>query len=116
MTAIARYRATTTEAQMRDAIEQAVALKGGKLFFIRDSRATPEMAHWPDLVLMLPNCGVVAFVELKSQKRIVTAGQHGVMATLEQCRDAVSMIVRPEPKPGEVAYAAFMDWLEGVAS
>lgn len=110
MTAAA-YQLSMTEAEMEDAIRKAAANQGGRVYHVRRSDQAPEMEHFPDLVVLLPGRSVVAFVELKSQKRAVTAGQHGVMAMLEQCRGCEAWIVRPAPRDGEVAYDDLMRWL-----
>lgn len=113
MTAIARYRRSTSEAAMRQAIVDAVALRGGRVFFIHDSRAVPGMESWPDLELILPDAGIVAHVELKSQRRPITPGQAEVMAMLAGCQRFESFTVRPDPKVGETGYDALIDWLRG---
>jgi hypothetical protein len=111
---ISRYRRSTLEAQMRGAIIDAVALRGGRVFWLADSRGT-TLEDWPDLELILPDAGIVAHVELKSQRRIVTAGQAEVMDMLASCQRFESFIVRPEPKLGETSYDALIDWLRGEA-
>jgi hypothetical protein len=116
MTTITRYRRTVSEAAMREAIIELVTLQGGRVFYIADTRQAPELVDLPDLIVLLPHRRAVAFVELKSQRRATTPGQEAVLELLAECQVCESFIVRPEPKPGEVAYAAFMDWLEGVAS
>lgn len=113
MTTIERYRRVVTEAAMRSAIAELVALKGGRLFFVRDSRQAPEMTDFPDLVILLPPR--VLFVELKSHRRATTAGQAEVIAMLEGCGDVDAIVVRPVPRAGEMAYADFIAFLVEVA-
>lgn len=109
---IAAYRRTTNEAAMRDAIAELVSLRGGRMFYLRDSRSAPEMEDWPDLHLILPHKRTVAHVELKSQRRIVTPGQAVVLALLQECDRAESFVVRTEPRDEtETSYDAFLEWL-----
>jgi hypothetical protein len=111
MASVGRYLNTMTEAQMRTAIIDAVSPLGGRVFWVRDSRATP-LADWPDLELILPHRRTVAHVELKSQSRIVTPGQATVLALLRECENHETFIVRPEPRLGECSYDDFLAWLE----
>lgn len=99
---------------MRQAIIDLVSLKNGRVFWLPDSRGTP-LEDWPDLELILPDAGIVAHVELKSQRRMVTPGQAEVMDILASCQRFESFIVRPEPKLGETSYDALIDWLRGDA-
>lgn len=97
---------------MRDAIADLVALKHGRLFYIRDSRATPEMVDFPDLMIVLPPR--VIFCELKSARRATTAGQAEVLAMLERCSDVDTFLVRSVPRDEtEFSYDAVLDLLQG---
>lgn len=117
MTDVSRYRRTATEEEMRGAITEAVEHQGGRVFYINDSRRTPEMADWVDLVLVLPRRGVVALVELKSARRQVTPGQAALMADLEACHRMEAWVVRAgEGRAGEIEYDDLMRWLEGGSS
>lgn len=114
MTPLARYRALPTEAAMEEAIREAVKPQGGRVFHINDSRRTPEMEDWVDLVIVLPRRGVVALVELKSAKRKVEPGQAALMADLQACHRLESWFVRAgEARTGEISYDDLMRWLEG---
>ena len=108
-----RYRERTTEAQMRDAIGTLVTLHGGAMFFVNDSRRTPEMEHWLDLELILPHLQTVAHVELKSQRRNLTDGQRHILALLRECHRSESFVVRPVPREDEIAFDDFCNWLGG---
>ena len=110
---IAAFKRSMTEAAMEDAVRQVVTRLGGRVYHVRRSDQAPEMVDFPDLVVILPNRSVVAFVELKSQTRRVTDGQHEVMEMLSLCDAVVSAIVRPEPKGNEWSYDELMDWLQG---
>ena len=111
MTAVDRYRQSISEIQMRESIIELVTIRGGRVFYIRDSRGTPEMTGFPDLVLVLPDKGMVMFVELKSQKRRVTEAQQVVMWTLQQCSEVRSYLVRPKPHEGEISFDQLMEVL-----
>ena len=104
-----------TEREMERAIRDAVG-KGGFVFHIRDSRGAPEMADFPDLVVILPAKRCVLFLELKSQTRRVTDGQRAVLDALDACRQVESFVVRPSPLPMEISYARLMNWLSDEAS
>jgi len=106
---IDRYRATTTEAGMRRAIADLVALRGGRLWFVEDSRNCPEMTDAPDVLILVP--GVVVVAELKSQRRRFTAGQIEVAALLASVERAVCVVVRPNPKDGELSYDQLLEVL-----
>ena len=112
----ARYRATTTEAAMQAAIEYLVALRGGVVWSVRDSRGL-RVENMPDLIILDPRGRRIILVELKSQSRVVTVGQAAVIDMASECQDAYTFIVRPEPRdPGELSYDAFLDWLNGGGS
>jgi hypothetical protein len=108
---ISRYRRSITEAGMQEAIQRLVNLRGGRLYHVRRSDVAPELVDLPDLLLILPDLQTVAFLELKSPRRQVTPGQQEVLAMLAECRRVESMIVRPEPRLGEVGYDAALEWL-----
>jgi hypothetical protein len=111
MTATA-YTRSLSETQMRLAITEAVERIGGRVFYVHDSRYAPAMTDFPDLVIILPSKGTVAFVELKSWTRTITDGQRAVLDMLDHCRGAESFIVRSEAKDvHDVGYQQFMDWL-----
>jgi hypothetical protein len=110
MTASA-YTRSMTEAHMRQAITAAVERLGGRCWFVHDSRYAPATVDLPDLIIALPR-GVVAFVELKSQRRRITDGQKASIALLQGCDRIETFLVRPAPSDeSETAYATFMDWL-----
>lgn len=99
---------------MRDAIEKLVTLHAGHLFFVNDSRRAPEMEDWLDLELIIPHLGTVAHVELKSQRRNVTAGQRRILTLLQECPRSEAFIVRPVPRDEtETSYDDFIRWLGG---
>jgi hypothetical protein len=109
---VSTYRKQITEADMRQAITEAVERRGGRCWFVHDSRYAPATADLPDLIVALP--GRVAFVELKSQRRRLTDGQRAAIDLLGQATRADVFVVRPEPKdPSETSYDAFLNWLEG---
>jgi hypothetical protein len=108
---IDRYRASTTEAEMERGIRDAVP--DGYVFHVDDSRKVPGMEHFPDLVVVSPRHRLVAFLELKSQKRKITPGQQSVIATLQSCDIVRAGIVRPVPHPGEIGYDEIVAMLGG---
>jgi hypothetical protein len=111
MTATA-YTRSLSETQMRLAITEAVERIGGRVFYVHDSRYAPAMTDFPDLVIILPSKGTVAFVELKSWTRTITDGQRAVLDLLASCRGAESFIVRSDAKDSdEVGYENFLNWL-----
>jgi hypothetical protein len=108
---VTSYRRTMSERAMQEAISEAVHALGGRCWYVHDSRYAPATVDLPDLIIALPR-GVVALVELKSQRRQVTDGQHAAITLLQGCHRIETFIVRPEPKgERETAYDAFMDWL-----
>lgn len=109
---IAAYRKQITESGMRQSIVEAVERRGGKVWWVHDSRYAPATADLPDLIVALP--GRVAFVELKSQRRRITDGQRAAIDLLGGATRADVFVVRPEPKdPSETGYDAFLAWVEG---
>ena len=109
---LAAYRRTLTEAAMREAVADLVALHGGELFYVNDSRRVPEMEDWPDLQLILPHRRTVAHVELKSIRRNLTLGQQRVLTLLRECDRSETFLVRPEPRDEtETSYDALLEWL-----
>lgn len=111
----AAYHRRMTERSMRDAIIEIVTCRGGKVFFVHDSRSAPATADLPDLIVIAPWMRAVFLVELKSQRRPVTTGQAEVLALLAGCRTVISGIVRPVPREGEMSYDQFLGWLDGSA-
>lgn len=105
-----KYQQRMSEADMEQSIRGAVGNKG-IVFHIRDSRNSPEMVGFPDLVICLPEKSMVLFVELKSQARRLTPDQKVVMWALEQCHEVRAYIVRPEPKAGEVGFDQLLEVL-----
>jgi hypothetical protein len=55
--------------------------------------------------------GQAAWVELKSQRRIITPGQAEVAALLASATRFVGGIVRPEPIDGELSYDELLEVL-----
>ena len=104
------YQQRMSEAQMESSIRGAIGERG-LVFHIRDSRSTPEMQGFPDLVLILPEKNMVMFVELKSQKRRVTDEQQAVMAAIGECSEVRSYLVRPKPHEGEISFDQLMEVL-----
>jgi len=109
MTSIEAYQATTTEAGMRKALTDLVTVRGGRLWFVRDSRRAPETEDMPDVLILVPGLAVIA--ELKSQRRRLTAGQMQVAELLASCERAVCGVVRPIPKAGEMGYDELLEAL-----
>ena len=95
------------EADMERTIREGVELLGGRVFSVRDSRGL-AVADMPDLLCIVPGRdnphGLVALLELKSQRRIVTPGQHHVLNLLMLCDRLEAGVVRPIPKPGELSF------------
>jgi len=104
------YQQRMSESEMEQSIRGAVGDRG-LVFHIRDSRGAPEMAGFPDLVIVLPEKSTVLFVELKSQKRIVTPDQKMTMWALSQCSEVRAYLVRPNPKPEEISFDQLMEVL-----
>lgn len=105
------YRRRATERAMREAIQDVVAHRGGKVFFVHDSRYAPATADLPDLIVIAPWLGAVLLIELKSQRRDLTPGQAEVLALLAGCRELISGVVRPEPREGEMGFDEFLERL-----
>lgn len=94
----AQYRKRSTEAGMTDALGELVGYLGGRMWHVRDSRQSPETEDMPDLLIIVP--GLVAVVELKSQRRQTTFGQtlvRELMHTIPDCPCVLAWHVRPEP-------------------
>lgn len=109
---VTAYTRSMSETEMRNAIIAAVALQGGRVFYVHDSRMSPAMADMPDLVILLPRKGRVLFVELKSWRRKITDGQREVLAMIEACPVAEGYVVRSEAKDvHDLGYQQFMEWL-----
>lgn len=104
------YQRRATEAEMREAITKLVALRGGRLWFVRDSRQSPETEDMPDLLILLP--GLAAWIELKSQRRRITPGQREVAVLLDGVERFVGGVVRPESREGEMSYDELLTTLE----
>jgi hypothetical protein len=109
------YRRRATEAQMEGAIRELVRLRGGRLWHLVDTRDAPELTDLPDLLILVPPTatgpGVAAWVELKSQRRIVTPGQAEVAALLASATAFVGGIVRVDPRDGEMGYDELLEAL-----
>ena len=111
---VAAYRARTTEAQMEDAVRKLVALNGGRLFHLRDARQAPELEDLQDWLIVAPWLNAVVLAEAKSAKRRITPGQQAVIELCRECWRFESFVVRSvDPKPGEVGYDDFLEWLKG---
>lgn len=96
-----RYRRLPREAEMERTIREGVEARGGRVFSIRDSRGM-AVADMPDLLIV---CGsTVALLELKSQRRRITAGQQHVLELLSRCDELLTGVVRPEPRAGELSF------------
>lgn len=106
----AAYQQRTTEAEMEAAIRDLVARKGGWAWHVKDARQSPEMAHAPDLFILVP--GAAFWIELKSQRRTTTPGQKEVAALMITVTRFVGGIVRPVPREGEMAFDELIKMLE----
>jgi hypothetical protein len=104
-----RYRRRATEAQMEGAIRDLVRLRGGRCWHLVDARDAPELVDLPDLLILVP--GLAAWIELKSQRRIITPGQAEVAALLASATRFVGGIVRPDPRDGELSYDELLEVL-----
>lgn len=93
------------EATIRDAVERW----GGRCWHVRDSRQL-DVEDMPDLLIAVP--GTVALIELKSQRRRVTAGQRHVLDLMAGCTRVVSGIVRPVPRDGEMSLDDLLEMLD----
>lgn len=109
----AAYRELVTEAQMETAVRDIVRLRNARLFHVRRSDVAPELADLLDWLIVDPAGQRVLLIEAKSQKRIITAGQHELLAMLRECHRFESGIVRPTPRDGELAFDDFLSWLGG---
>jgi hypothetical protein len=100
------YRKTMREVDMERTIREAVTRLDGKCWHVRDSRAL-DVEDMPDLIGYVPATvtrpGRVFLIELKSQRRRITQGQHAVLDDLATCREVVTGIVRPVPDEGEMS-------------
>lgn len=112
MTSIERYQRLPSEDQMQEAIEEAVRLKGGRVWHLRDARTSPELADLPDLIIVVDE--FVALLEIKSQTRRLTPGQQEVAGMLRCATRTVAGVVRPDPYPGEWSYQYIVDWLASI--
>lgn len=111
ITSLDRYRRLPSEEQMMRAIADLVALKNGRWFHVRDARTSPELADMWDLGIVIS--GFAALVEVKSQTRIVTPGQHQVADLLGTVERFWGGVVRPIPKSdAEMSYDEFLAMLE----
>ncbi len=108
-----RYLASSSEVDMQRAIEDLVRMRNGRLWHVRNSKASPELVDLPDLLIADPKASRVIFAELKSQSRKVTPGQAVTLQLFGECTTFESGIVRPIPHPGEWSYDAFIEWLGG---
>lgn len=103
---IITYRSLPRESGMERTIREGVERLGGYVWSVRDSRQL-AVEHMPDLIIVLPKPegtdGVVALLELKSQKREVTTGQRHVLDLLAGCNRLVTGVVRPVPNEGEMS-------------
>ncbi len=104
------YRRSATEDELEATIREAVALRGGRCWHVRDSRGL-DVEDMPDLLIVCPP--VLALIELKSQRRNVTAGQAHVLELVWQCNVIVSGIVRPVPRSGEMSLDQLLAMLDG---
>jgi hypothetical protein len=111
VTSLERYRRLPTEASMRDAITEAVGLRSGRVWFIRDSRDAPETKDLPDLIVIIPHA-FAALVELKSHRRQLTAGQEQVAGMITTIERFWGGVVRVEPRDGETSYDDFLAMIE----
>lgn len=98
LTPLRRYHRSATEAQMERAIRDLIRGRG-RVFHLHDARRAPELVDLPDLLIIAPP--VLAVIELKSQRRVVTPGQAEVIQLLAGCSDLFAGIVRPEPSADE---------------
>lgn len=109
---VSRYHQTIREEAMREAIQDVVRLRQGRLWFVRRSDVAPELVDLPDLLILDPAGNRAVLAELKSQRRSVTAGQAAVLAMAAQCQHFHSFTVRPEPRDEtDTSYDAFLAWM-----
>lgn len=106
----AEYKATMREIDMEQTIREKVNAVGGRMFHIRDSRTARETKDMPDLLIIVP--GMVAVIELKSQKRATTLGQREVADLMQTANRFMVGIVRPIPKAGEYSFDQLIDALD----
>lgn len=88
-----RFRNMATEDEMLAVISDLVALKGGRLWHLRDARRAPELEDLPDVIAICDN--KVLLIELKSARRKVTPGQQRVADMLDQCDALIVGVFRP---------------------
>ena len=103
------YGSTATEHSLELAIAEYVARNGGRCWHVRDSRGM-NVVDMPDLLIILPP--MIGLIELKSQRRKVTAGQHEVLRLISECRVIESGIVRPIPQEGEMSLDDVLEVME----
>ena len=108
-----RYRASTSEAAMQQAIKDILKVRGGRLWHVRDSSKSPELVNLLDWLILDPASETCYLVEAKSQRRIITPGQARVVEIASACHTFRSGIVRPVPRPGEWSYDDFIAMLGG---
>lgn len=111
-TSAALYQRSVLEADMERALADLVAYRGGRLFHVRRSDVAPELTDLLDWLIIDPRGGRVLHVEAKSQTRLITPGQAGLLELLRECRTFASGIVRPVPLgPAETSYDDFLEML-----
>ena len=97
---------------MERAVSELVSFRGGRLFHVRRSDVAPELTDLLDWLIIDPRSGRVLLFEAKSQMRLITPGQAGLLELLSDCDRFESGIVRPQPLgPAETSYDAFLEHL-----
>jgi hypothetical protein len=71
-------------------------------FHVRDARGQ-RLAGLPDVICIVPSTGRLGLFEIKTQRDRLSPRQQAVIAALAQCRELVSGVIRPEPRPGELS-------------
>lgn len=88
-----QFRKLATEAEMEQAVRDLIEIKHGIVYHLRDARKAPELEGLPDLLVICPP--VLAVIELKSAKRVITPKQALVNQMLGDCSRLLTGVYRP---------------------
>lgn len=95
---------------MEETIREAVRHLGGWVWHDRDSRRR-AVTDEPDLRILVP--GRYLLIELKSQRRDLTAGQAAALEMAAGIRQFHTGVVRPNPRAGEWSLDEVLSLIQG---